>query len=138
MPASGKISSKKSLKDDQKILSLFAKHFADTSSQIKSSFDQMFSPVLKKTEDDMKRFQTQGENTLHSWEQMMNQYASGQSLFLLCFSSLSLQERWSLLFPLIIWSGKRELQDRCVNLTSNGVEEYFKRKNAEDEAQSKK
>jgi len=44
---------------NQKISSLFTNHFYDTSSQVKFSFDQMFSPVLKKTEDDMKRLQTQ-------------------------------------------------------------------------------
>ena len=60
---------------DQKISALFTQHFSDTSSQVKSNFDQMFSPVLKKTEDDMKRLQTQGENTLCSWERMMKQYA---------------------------------------------------------------
>ncbi|OJW49961.1 MAG: hypothetical protein BGO67_11475 [Alphaproteobacteria bacterium 41-28] len=59
---------------DQKISSLFTKHFADTSVEVKSSFEHMFDPVLKRTEEDMRQLKTQGDHTLQSWKNMMNQY----------------------------------------------------------------
>ncbi len=61
---------------DKKLSSLFEKHFKDTSLQVKGSFKEMFSPVLKTTQDDMNRFQSQGESTLRSWKGMMAQYES--------------------------------------------------------------
>lgn len=61
---------------DTKISALFTKHFQNTSSEVKSSFEKMFSPVLKETKEDMKRLHTQGENTLLSWGKMMSQYKS--------------------------------------------------------------
>ncbi|MBY0292828.1 MAG: hypothetical protein K2W92_06030 [Alphaproteobacteria bacterium] len=61
---------------DSKLSILFTKHFQDTSSEVKSSFDQMFDPVLKETKKDMQQLQTQGEKTLQSWGKMMGQYAS--------------------------------------------------------------
>ena len=61
---------------DYKLSVLFAKHMSDISSQVKSNFHEMFSPVLERTKEDMQRLHAQGENTLHSWGQMMGQYAS--------------------------------------------------------------
>ena len=61
---------------DKKLSSLFEKHFKDTSLQVKGSFKEMFSPVLKTTQDDMNRFKSQGESTLRSWKGMMAEYES--------------------------------------------------------------
>ena len=61
---------------DRKLSSLFTKHFQDTSSEIKSRFDQMFAPVLKETKKDMQQLHAQGENTLQSWGKMMSKYTS--------------------------------------------------------------
>ena len=60
---------------DQKLPLFLEKNFSDISTQVKASFEQMFVPLLDKTEEDMKRLHTQGENTLRSWEKMMNQYS---------------------------------------------------------------
>ena len=59
---------------DKKLSILFAKHFKNTSLQVKESFDEMFSPVLEMTQDDMKCLKSQGELTLNSWKEMMLQY----------------------------------------------------------------
>jgi ferritin-like metal-binding protein YciE len=49
---------------DKKLSSLFEKHFKETSLQVKGSFEEIFDPVLKTTQDDMNRLQSQGESTL--------------------------------------------------------------------------
>ncbi len=59
---------------DKKLSTLFAKHFKNTSLQVKESFEEMFSPVLETTQDDMKCLKSQGELTLNSWKEMMLQY----------------------------------------------------------------
>ena len=61
---------------DSKLSVLFTKHFQNTSSEVKSSFDQLFAPVLKETKKDMQQLHAQGENTLQSWGKMMSQYTS--------------------------------------------------------------
>jgi len=61
---------------DKKLSVLFTKHFKDTSLQVKESFQEMFSPVLKSTQDDMARLHIQGEATLTSWKAMMVQYTN--------------------------------------------------------------
>lgn len=61
---------------DTKLSSLFAKHFKNTSLQVKESFEEMFSPVLETTQDDMEDLKSQGELTLKSWKEMMLQYTS--------------------------------------------------------------
>jgi hypothetical protein len=60
---------------DKKLPLFLEKNFSDISTQVKASFEQMFVPVLDKTEEGMKRLNAQGENTLHSWEKMMKQYS---------------------------------------------------------------
>lgn len=59
---------------DTKLSTLFAKHFKNTSLQVKESFEEVFSPVLETTQDDMKCLKSQGELTLNSWKDMMLQY----------------------------------------------------------------
>lgn len=59
---------------DEKISELFTKHFQNTSSEVKSSFEKEFSPLFKKTDAYIEKLQTQGENTLSSWGKMMSQY----------------------------------------------------------------
>lgn len=61
---------------DKKLSSLFEKHFKETSLQVKGSFEEIFDPVLKTTQDDMNRLQSQGESTLRSWKGMMAEYES--------------------------------------------------------------
>jgi hypothetical protein len=89
---------------DHRLSSLFEKHFKETSLQVKGSFKEMFSPVLKSTQDDMNRFKSQGESTLRSWKGMMAEYESlwtrpfilvffasaftGILVFLICFGFL--------------------------------------------------
>ncbi len=60
---------------DQRLPLFLEKNFSDISTQVKASFEQMFVPLLDKTEENMKRLSTQGENTLRSWEKMMKQYS---------------------------------------------------------------
>ena len=89
---------------DNKLTALFAKHFKNTSLQVKESFKEMFSPVLEATQDDMKQLQSQGQLTLNSWKDMMLQYTdlwtkpfilvflasafTGILIFLICFGFL--------------------------------------------------
>ncbi len=89
---------------DNKLTALFAKHFKNTSLQMKESFEEMFSPVLEATQDDMKQLQSQGQLTLNSWKDMMLQYTdlwtkpfilvflasafTGILIFLICFGFL--------------------------------------------------
>lgn len=89
---------------DNKLTALFAKHFKNTSLQVKESFEEMFSPVLETTQDDMKQLQSQGHLTLNSWKDMMLQYTdlwtkpfilvflasafTGILVFLICFGFL--------------------------------------------------
>ena len=89
---------------DHKLSALFEKHFKETSLQVKGSFEKVFDPVLKTTQDDMNRFQSQGESTLRSWKGMMAEYESlwtkpfilvffasaftGILVFLICFGFL--------------------------------------------------
>ena len=60
---------------DQKLPLFLEKNFSDISTQVKASFEQMFVPVLDKTEEDMKRLSIQGDKTLYSWQSMMKQYS---------------------------------------------------------------
>lgn len=89
---------------DKKLSTLFAKHFKNTSLQVKESFEEMFDPVLEAAQDDMKQLQSQGQLTLNSWKDMMLQYTdlwtkpfilvflasafTGILIFLICFGFL--------------------------------------------------
>ncbi|HUX79593.1 MAG TPA: hypothetical protein VMW10_07635 [Alphaproteobacteria bacterium] len=119
---------------DQKIAALFTKHFSDTSSQVKSSFDQMFSPVLKQTEDDMKRLQTQGENTLHSWARMMSQYSGfwTKPFFIMLFVSVLTGTAISLFSSYYMVREAEAGRQLCESTLQWSVEDYFKRKKAEE------
>ena len=121
---------------DQKISSLFAEHFSDTSSQVKSSFDQMFSPVLKKTEDDMKRLQTQGENALHSWEKIMNQYSGfwTKPFFLMLVISILTGTMVSLISSYYMVREARTGRQVCESTLQWYAEKYFEKKKVEEVA----
>lgn len=125
---------------DQKISSLFAEHFSDTSSQVKSSFDQMFSPVLKKTEEDMKRLQTQGDSTLNSWKNMMVQYTGlwTTPFFLLFIASILTGTVISLFSTLYMITGEKSARHLCESNLQWYTEEYFKRKKAEEASAKQK
>ena len=119
---------------DQKISALFTKHFSDTSSQVKSSFDQMFSPLLTRTEEDMKRLQTQGESTLHSWEKMMSQYSGfwTKPFFLMLFVSVLTGTVISLISSYYMVKGERQEKQFCEDLLQWYTKEHFERKKAEE------
>jgi hypothetical protein len=59
---------------DNKIALHLEKNIETIHTQVTSSFKTMFSPVLERTENDMKRLHIQGEQTLNSWADMMKQY----------------------------------------------------------------
>lgn len=59
---------------DEKMAIHLEKNFQDINSQITSSFNQQFSPVLERTETDMQSLREQGEKTLTSWKEMMLNY----------------------------------------------------------------
>lgn len=68
---------------DQKIESRVEKNFQDINSQITSSFNQKFTPILRQTEPDMQSLREQGEVT--SWKAMMLTYkALWTRLFFFC------------------------------------------------------
>jgi predicted PurR-regulated permease PerM len=125
---------------DQKISFLFTKHFSDTSSQVKSSFDQMFSPVLTRTEEDMKRLQTQGENTLNSWKNMMLQYTGfwTRPFFLMLLVSVLTGTTVSLLFSYYMTREAQAGRKVCYSTLQWYTEKYFERKKAEETAAKQK
>lgn len=49
-------------------------NFKEVSTEMKSSFHEMFTPVLEDTKNDMQRLHVQGESTLNSWKDMMLLY----------------------------------------------------------------
>ncbi len=124
---------------DQKISSLFTQHFSDTSAQVKSSFDQMFSPVLKRTEEDMKRLHTQGESTLSSWKNMMSQYSQfwTKSFFLMLLVSVLTGTVISLFSSFYMVREAETGRQLCESTLQWSVEDYFKRKKAEEAAKQK-
>lgn len=125
---------------DQKIAALFTQHFSGTSSQVKSSFDQMFSPVLKKTEEDMKRLQTQGESTLNSWKSMMSQYSGfwTKPFFLMLLVSVLTGTVISLISSFYMVREARAGREVCDSNLQWYTKKYFEIKNAEEEAAKQK
>lgn len=125
---------------DQKIADLFVKHFSETSSQVKSSFEQMFSPVLKKTEEDIKRLQTQGENTLRSWEKMMSQYSGfwTKPFFIMLFVSVLTGTVISLFSSFYMVREARAGRQVCESTLQWYTKKYFEMKNAEDKVTKQK
>jgi hypothetical protein len=125
---------------DQKISALFTKHFSDTSSQVKSSFDQMFSPVLQKTEEDIKRLQAQGENTLNSWKSMMTQYTSlwTKPFFLMLVASVLTGTMFSLLSSYYLVREAQAGRKVCYSTLQWYTEKYFERKKAEETSAKQK
>jgi uncharacterized membrane protein (DUF106 family) len=125
---------------DQKISSLFVKHFSDTSSQVKSSFDQMFFPVLQKTEEDMNCLHNQGESTLHSWEKMMNQYSHfwTKPFFIMLLASILTGTMVSLISSYYMVREAQAGRQVCESTLQWYAEKYFERKKAEDEAAKQK
>ena len=125
---------------DQKISSLFTQHFSDTSSQVKSSFEEMFSPVLKQTEDDMKRLHDQGESTLHSWKSMMSQYTGlwTRPFFLMLLVSILTGTMVSLISSYYMVREARAGREVCDSNLQWYTKKYFEMKNAEEEAAKQK
>ncbi|OJW55184.1 MAG: hypothetical protein BGO67_05275 [Alphaproteobacteria bacterium 41-28] len=130
---------------DQKIASLFTKHFSDTSLEVKSSFEQMFDPVLKQTENDMKQLKTQGDNTLRAWESMMNQYTGfwTKPFFLMLLVSILTGMFISLTFSYYLSRESMRSKQLCESNLQWFAQRYSDLKNAQDkkvsiENQSKK
>lgn len=71
---SEKLEKSVSQETETKVSNLFETHLQKTREEFKSKFEELSEPMLKKTEEDMQRLRIQGNNTLRSWEQMMNQY----------------------------------------------------------------
>lgn len=59
---------------DCKLPILLATNFSNISEQVKSSFNEMISPVVSKAEQNMKNLESQGEKTLQSWGNMIKKY----------------------------------------------------------------
>lgn len=59
---------------EKKISELFEKYAEEVKEEIQTRFEDLLEPIFKKTEENMNRLQIQGNNTLRSWEHMMNQY----------------------------------------------------------------
>ncbi len=126
---------------DKKISSLFEKHFKDVSSQVKISFDEMVSPVLQKTEDDMQRFRNQGESTLRSWGTMMSQYESlwTKPFFVMFSASILTGIVLSLVFSYFLGRAQGELIEHYKKKLlsyENALQGYYEREKAK-EAQTK-
>ncbi|OJW50258.1 MAG: hypothetical protein BGO67_02725 [Alphaproteobacteria bacterium 41-28] len=125
---------------DKKIAALFAEHFSDTSSQVKSSFNEMFYPVLQKTEDNMKRLQSQGDSTLNSWKSMMLQYTGlwTKPFFLLFIACVLTGTAISIFFTLYMITEEKSTRHLCESDLQWYKEEYFKRKKTEEASAKQK
>ncbi|MBP7729967.1 MAG: hypothetical protein KA112_05110 [Alphaproteobacteria bacterium] len=107
---------------DKKLSSLFEKHFKETSLQVKGSFEEIFDPVLKTTQDDMNRLQSQGESTLRSWKGMMAEYESlwTRPFILVFFASAFTGMLIFLISIYFLWSTYSEtIKGYETRLTSN-------------------
>lgn len=115
---------------DSKLSSLFTKHFQDTSSEVKSSFDQMFAPVLKETKKDMQQLHTQGENTLQSWGKMMGQYASlwNKPFILMFFSCVFTGVITSFFLSYFLGKADRNARQYCESTLQLYIENYSEMK----------
>lgn len=61
---------------NRRLSSLFEKHFGDLSLQVKTSFQEMSSPILKKIQADMQQLHTEGQKTLQTWKEAVSLYTS--------------------------------------------------------------
>ena len=115
---------------DSKLSSLFTKHFQDTSSEVKSSFDLMFTPVLKETKKDMQQLHTQGESTLQSWGKMMSQYTSlwNKPFILLFFSCVFTGVISSFFLSYFLGKADRSARQYCESTLQLYIENYSEMK----------
>ncbi len=122
---------------DHKLSVLFAKHMSDISSQVKSNFHEMFSPVLERTKEDMQRLHTQGENTLHSWGQMMSQYKSlwNKPFVIMLISCVFTGVVVSLFLSYFLGKANRNALQYCENTLQSCKGQYFEmKKKLEDQS----
>ncbi|MBY0293133.1 MAG: hypothetical protein K2W92_07600 [Alphaproteobacteria bacterium] len=115
---------------DSKLSVLFTKHFQNTSSEVKSSFDQMFTPVLKEAKKDMQQLQTQGEKTLQSWGKMMSQYASlwNKPFILMFFSCVFTGVIASFFLSYFLGKADRSARQYCESTLQLYIENYSEMK----------
>lgn len=115
---------------DSKLSVLFTKHFQNTSSEVKSSFDQMFAPVLKEAKKDMQQLQTQGEKTLQSWGKMMSQYTSlwNKPFILMFFSCVFTGVIASVFLSYFLGKADRSALQYCESTLQLYIENYSEMK----------
>ena len=107
---------KENLKDhitqevDNKIALHLEQNIETINTQVTSSFKTMFSPVLERTENDMKRLHIQGEQTLNSWADMMKQYTGlwTRPFFLLFSAAILTGLATSLVFSYVLVKNQNE------------------------------
>jgi hypothetical protein len=99
---------------DNKIALHLEKNIQTINTQVTSSFKTMFSPVLERTENDMKRLHIQGEQTLNSWADMMKQYTGlwTRPFFLLFSAAILTGLATSLVFSYVLVNNQKETLDR--------------------------
>lgn len=125
---------------DKKLSSLFAKHFKNTSLQVKESFEEMFSPVLETTQDDMNRLHTQGETTLYAWKEMMKPYTHiwNKPFFLMLGVSVLVGSLTSIFSTVFLTRDDRNARKFCESDLHWSTKKYFEMKEALEKQTSKK
>ena len=109
---------------------------ANISEQVKSSFNEMFLPVIFKAEQNMERLENQGEKTLKSWGNMMKQYEKlwNKPFFLMLIVSLLLGTTTSFFSSYYLTRADRASRQASEKLLNWYATEYFKLKEPESAA----
>jgi len=118
---------------DHKLPVLLAKNFSNISEEVKSSFNEMFLPVVSKAEQNMERLESQGDKTLQSWGNMMKQYESlwTKPFFLMLLVSILLGTTISLFSSYYLTRADRDSRQRYEYLLNWYATEYFDMKKTE-------
>ena len=118
---------------DRKLPIILAKNFSNISEQVKSSFNEMFLPVVNKAELNMDQLKSQGDKTLQSWGNMMKQYERlwNTPFFLVVFVSILAGSTISLFSSYYLTREDRISRQRYEDLLHWYAAGYFKLKGPE-------
>ena len=121
---------------DRKLPILLTRNFSNISEQVKSSFNEMFLPVVGKAEKNMERLEAQGDKTVQSWGNMMKQYQGlwTKPFFLMLIVSLLLGTTVSLFSSYYLTRADRASRQASEKLLNWYAAEYSEMKKAQTAA----